>query len=162
MSQLRNNEIDLIQVANCHRGLIWLILLSILSMAGIFGLIAFNQSPGFMIIALVLGVGVFIFQIIALIQTFRLSTAMKTGYILPILLIFGIFIPLLGLIMLLLISNQANTMLKTAGAKIGLMGVPKSEYPKLRKGNCPGCGYSREGLEPLQTCPECGRTPQIV
>lgn len=150
------NEVDLIKVATRQRGLIWLILLSILAMLGFFALISVSS-----IAVLIFGGFLIIFQLLALIQTFRLSAAMKSGYILPILLIFGIVIPFLGLIMLLLISGQANGLFKAAGVKIGFMGVPKSEYPKLTKGNCPGCGYSRDGLEPLQTCPECGRTPQI-
>tara|TARA_R110002126_G_C10194450_1_gene476264 strand:- start:66 stop:533 length:468 start_codon:yes stop_codon:yes gene_type:complete len=150
------NEVDLIKVATRQRGLIWLILLSILAMLGFFALLSVNTVAG-----LILGGLLVVFQLLALIQTFRLSAAMKSGYILPILLIFGIVIPFLGLIMLLLISGQANGLFKAAGVKIGFMGVPKSEYPKLTKGNCPGCGYSRDGLEPLQTCPECGRTPQI-
>jgi hypothetical protein len=157
-----NSTIDLITVADRHRGLIWLILLSILSMVGLFGVGMFGRPAGYIIIVVSLAVGIILFQILALIQTFRLSAAMKKGYLLPILLIFGVFVPLLGLIMLLLISNQANTLLKAAGVKIGFMGVPKSEYPKLMKGHCSGCGYSREGLEPYQTCPECGRTPQLV
>tara|TARA_R110002111_G_C5963484_1_gene369708 strand:+ start:352 stop:819 length:468 start_codon:yes stop_codon:yes gene_type:complete len=150
------NEVDLIKVATRQRGLIWLILLSILAMLGFFALISVSS-----VAVLIFGGFLIIFQLLALIQTFRLSAAMKSGYILPILLIFGIVIPFLGLIMLLLISGQANGLFKAAGVKIGFMGVPKSEYPKLTKGNCPGCGYSRDGLEPLQTCPECGRTPQI-
>ena len=154
---LRNNAVDLTIVANRQRTLLWLILLSILSIIA--------MTFFFSILPLV-GIAALIFlmlvQLLALVQTFRLSASMKSGYLMPILLIFGIFIPLLGLIMLLLISGQANGMLKASGVKIGLMGVPKSEYPKLKKGNCPGCGYSRDGLEPLQTCPECGRVPQIV
>ena len=148
--------IELIKVADRQRSLIWLILLSILSMICFFGLISVNLIAGF-----VFGILILVLQLLALIQTFRLSAAMKSGYIMPILLVFGIFVPLLGLIMLLLISGQANGLFRAAGIKIGFMGVPKSEYPKLTKGNCPGCGYSRDGLEPLQTCPECGRTPQI-
>jgi len=154
-----NTPIDLIKVADRQRGLIWLILLSILSMLGTFTFLGAIPTP---VVALAFGVLVLLFQLLALIQTFRLSAAMKSGYLMPILLIFGIVVPFLGLIMLLLISGQANGIFKASGIKLGLMGVPKSEYPKLIKGNCPGCGYSREGLEPLQTCPECGRTPQIV
>lgn len=150
------NEVDLIKVATRQRSLIWLILLSILAMVGFIALLSVNTVAG-----IILGGLLVVFQLLALIQTFRLSAAMKSGYIMPVLLIFGIVIPFLGLIMLLLISGQANGLFKAAGVKIGFMGVPKSEYPKLTKGNCPGCGYSRDGLEPLQTCPECGRTPQI-
>ena len=156
MSMNNINEVDLIKVATRQRSLIWLILLSILAMVGFIALLSVNTVAG-----LILGGLLVVFQLLALIQTFRLSAAMKSGYIMPVLLIFGIVIPFLGLIMLLLISGQANGLFKAAGVKIGFMGVPKSEYPKLTKGNCPGCGYSRDGLEPLQTCPECGRTPQI-
>ncbi len=58
--------------------------------------------------------------------------------------------------------GQAGTVLRLAGARIGLLGVSVSERAKLRPGHCRGCGYDRGGLELLQPCPECNRVPQVI
>ncbi len=153
------NTADLLKVAKLQTTLIWIVLLSILCIVFIVGM-AITRTGNIMIILLLLG-GFVLFQFIAYFQALRLSSALDKGILLPTLLIFGFVIPMLSLIMLVIISNQATRMLRATGVKQGLMGVPRSEYPKLMHGNCASCGYSREGLDPLQVCPECGRQPQI-
>jgi hypothetical protein len=54
----------------------------------------------------------------------------------------------------------ANTAIY-GGAWAVLLGVPVllRRWLRARRGGCPQCGYSREGLKVDAPCPECGRTP---
>jgi hypothetical protein len=54
----------------------------------------------------------------------------------------------------------ANTAIY-GGAWAVLIGVPVllRRWLRARRGGCPQCGYSREGLKVDAPCPECGRTP---
>jgi len=153
------NTTDLVKVAKLQTTLIWIVLLSILCIVFVMGMLI-TGTGNIIIILLLLGCFV-LFQFVAYFQALRLSSAIDRGILLPTLLIFGFVIPILSLVMLVIISNQATRMLKVTGVKQGLMGVPRPEYPKLMHGNCPKCGYSRDGLDPLQICPECGRQPQV-
>ncbi|MFK7883317.1 MAG: hypothetical protein AB8F26_03920 [Phycisphaerales bacterium] len=111
--------------------------------------------------ALVVYIIQLLIQLAALVQLIRLFAAMKTSVALRVVYAILMFVPFINLLVLLIGSTQAITKLKVDGAKVGLLGVPKSEYPKLRCGHCIGCGYDRSGLELLQTCPECGRIPDV-
>ncbi|MFG0246787.1 MAG: hypothetical protein ACF8MF_12140 [Phycisphaerales bacterium JB052] len=145
--------IDLKSVATQQRLLLWLILFIIL--ANIFMLATASRSPQLMIITML---GALLFQLLALIQVYRLTISMRANIAWPIVMTLFFWVPLLSLIILLVINGKANTMLKQTGVKIGLMGVSKSEYPKLMPGHCRFCGYNREGLDPDAACPECGNT----
>ena len=90
-----------------------------------------------------------------------LMVAMRKNILIIILMTIVMIIPLINLILLLFVNNEATTMLRTKGAKVGFFGVSPDEYPKLHKGNCMGCGYDRSGLELLAPCPECGRIPEV-
>ncbi|MBO6512446.1 MAG: hypothetical protein JJ974_00585 [Phycisphaerales bacterium] len=159
MSQF-DKELDLVRLADRQRELLYLILAILFGWAVLFSGLAVPQysdvmaAVGFLIMLLA--------QLLAFIQLFRVCGALQISKLIPLLMLLGIFIPLLGLIVLIIISSKANSKLKMSGAKIGLLGVPRSEYPKLRGGHCPKCGYSRQGLELLEACPECGRVPQVI
>jgi succinate-acetate transporter protein len=73
--------------------------------------------------------------------------------------IVAILVPLLAMIACV---SQGSTILRLAGAKVGFVGVSKSEKAKITPGHCRGCGYDRAGLELLQECPECQRVPQVI
>jgi len=149
-------ELNLIAVAKRQRELLWIVLVAILSYPIAIG--AAGVSP---VASLVLFAFQLLAQLVGLVQLIRLFGAMQTSLLLRILYIPLMLIPLINLVILLVGSSQATSMLKMAGAKVGLMGVHKSEYPKLRDGHCRGCGYDRTGLEMLQECPECGRVPRV-
>ena len=72
---------------------------------------------------------------------------------------FAILIPFL---VLLSITSTAGLILRLAGAKTGLFGVSKDTLDRIRPYHCRACGYSRDGLELLQECPECQRVPQVI
>lgn len=157
MARRLTDGTDLVAVAKRQRELLWIILFGIglyvlaLGFAGV--------SPAMAIVA---GLLYLLFQLASIIQIVRLAAALQTSLGLRIVYILLLFIPLLNLFVLLLVSGQANSVLKAAGVRVGFMGVPASEYPKLTTGHCRGCGYDRTGLELLQACPECGRVPQVV
>lgn len=129
-----------------------------------------NLSP--FILPMVLGrqgqivsLGMMVIYLIALIAglviSIRLMTAERKHPILIVLLCLGMFIPLINLFVLLHINSEATMLLRARGVKVGLLGAPKSEWPKLRAGHCRGCGYDRSGIEILAQCPECGRVPEV-
>jgi len=159
MAYRRNSPIDLIHVAKQQKLLLWLILLLILGMMGMVAAIALSSFNLPEPVAIMVMLGVFAIQIFAVVQAFRLTIAMRASLLLPIVMLLGVFIPLLGLIMLVVISSKANTMLQRAGVRVGLMGVPNSEHFKLMPGHCPMCGYDRQGLSFTGACPECGCIP---
>ena len=74
----------------------------------------------------------------------------------------GVFAFMFSWFMVISAASNAGTILRLAGAKAGFLGVGGDELNKLRPGHCRGCGYSREGLELLQECPECTRVPQVI
>ncbi len=67
-----------------------------------------------------------------------------------------------GFLVLISSASSGGTILRLAGAKMGFFGVSMDETDRLRVGHCRGCGYSREGIELLQECPECRRVPQVI
>ena len=95
-------------------------------------------------------------------QIVRLMAAMRMSVLTRIVYVVLLFIPLVSFVVLLVISGQATSVLRAAGARVGLMGVPKDDYNRLRPGHCRGCGYDRSGLELLQACPECNRVPRVI
>lgn len=153
----------LFRIATLQRTLLWLIFALLMGTTGFVLVAAFGQGlvPFPDIAVVVILALLVIIQLWAVVQTFRLTIAMRESLAYPIIMLLGGFIiPLLGLIMLLLISDKANKELKRGGLKVGFMGVPKSEWPKLMPGHCPMCGYDRSGIDPMSPCPECGHTPQ--
>jgi hypothetical protein len=71
------------------------------------------------------------------------------------------FIPIVNLLVLVHVNSEATIALKAQEIKVGFLGASKSEWIKLRRGHCRGCGYDRSGIELLGPCPECGRVPEI-
>jgi hypothetical protein len=153
----RDRAIDLIAVAKRQRELMWLIVFG----AGVY-LAMIVSAVAVPMVAFGAALVQLLFQLAGLVQVIRLSAAMGAPVALRVVYIVLMFLPLIGLITLLVINGQATGLLKAAGARVGLMGVPRSEYPKFMTGHCRGCGYDRAGLEMLQACPECGRVPQVV
>lgn len=151
----------LLKIVKLHRSLLWLIFTLLIGLVVLIwaAFLASAWLPDLVAFALLIALG--LVQVFAIIQTFRLTIAMKASLAYPIIMLLGGFIiPLLGLIMLLIISDKANKELKRAGLKVGFMGVPKSEWPKLMPGHCAKCGYNREGLTSIAPCPECGHPPR--
>lgn len=156
----REKPIDLLRVAKLQRSLLWMILLVLLASIGSMASFALQNMGASLIVFFGVMLVVLVIQILAIIQAFRLTIAVRASLAYPILMvIFGLIITWIGLIMLVVINQKATNVLKAHGIKVGFLGVPKSEYPKFMRGHCRGCGYSREGLSSTMPCPECGHTP---
>ncbi len=69
---------------------------------------------------------------------------------------------LLSFLMMIATLSRAGTILTLAGVKPGFVGIKGDDLDRLQPGHCRGCGYSREGIEILQACPECERVPQVI
>jgi hypothetical protein len=157
MTPGEKSEPDLVAVARRQRELLWLILVGAVAYTLAMGLAAATSMS-------TAGVGAavgaqLLFQIAWIVQTVRLFAAMRTAPVRRLVCIVLLLVPLVSLVIVALLSAQATSMLRAAGARIGLMGVPKEDFDRLRPGHCRGCGYNRQGLEPLQACPECNRCP---
>lgn len=115
-----------------------------------------TTSPIEMVLNVVL-LGVMVWQIVAIVLL-----QVHTGVGVLTIVITGIANLILPMFVPLGVISHASTILKLAGAKTGFAGMSQSERDKITPGHCRGCGYSREGLELLQECPECTRVPQVI
>lgn len=87
-------------------------------------------AGGFMAALLpVVSLAVLIGMIISFVS---LRNAMKKGLGMTVVLVILMFIPLVGLLILLVHVSKATKILRTAGLNVGLMGVSSSELAKLR------------------------------
>jgi hypothetical protein len=91
-----------------------------LSMAG--------GSRGADIVALLVGLAYFGIQITALAFVFLLARALY-GTVLAVLLGLLMFAPCISLLVLLLISQRATSVLRKAGVKVGLLGANPNQVP---------------------------------
>ncbi len=155
-------ELDLINLAKWQRRCsiaAILIILSIITMwigstfALVYGLNITNISIGFWGLY-------FLTTIVSAALVFPTHRAMGYGLFSSI--IWTLFAILIPLLVLLSISSTAGLILRLSGAKTGLFGVSKDTLDRIRPRHCRECGYSRDGLELLQECPECQRVPQVI
>lgn len=154
-------DVNYALVAQRQRGLLVLVLIVVVSNLGmLFGTsLLGRQGPA---MTVTFG-GIYLLAMLAaLVMSILLMAAEGKHPLLIVLLALLMFVPLVGLLVLLHINSEATMLLRFRGVKVGLLGAPKSEWGKLQAGHCRGCGYDRSGIELLSPCPECGRVPEIA
>ena len=114
-------------IAVNHRALIWLflpaVLLScssaLLFIGAAFGRVSFLGGSDEILVGLV----VFVLEIILCVKVYRLARALKASIFYSIVLVICIFIPCLSFFVLLSLSSDANSALRRAGIRVGLLGA---------------------------------------
>ena len=126
---VQNSERDRLRtIAVNHRALIWLFLPAVLlscSSALLFIGAAFGRVRflGVSRDEILVGLVVFVLEIILCVKVYRLARALKTSIFYSIVLVICIFIPCLSLFVLLSLSSDANSALRRAGIRVGLLGA---------------------------------------
>jgi len=152
-------ELDLVSIAEWHRRCTMMVLVVVLTWVGM--ILASANSISVPEVVSILVMGLYLVSMVASI-VFVVMLQKACGAGVASLVLYGILTILLSFLVLLASISQAGTILRLAGAKSGFLGVGKDQWDMLRVGHCRGCGYSREGLELLQECPECRRVPQVI
>lgn len=107
------SRLELREIAKYHKLLLWSILVAIVA----------NLSPlslGDQFISSLIYFSAAVFQIFSL---YKLGRSLKLSVVWMVLLMVGLFIPLLGLLILLFMHNEAMKAMKSAGVKVGFMGA---------------------------------------
>lgn len=110
------SRLELQQVAKYHRVLLWSLLAAIAA-----NLAYRSLGEPFIIIFVYLAAAVL--QIFAL---YKLGKSLKISRAYMLLLMVGLFVPILGLLILLFMHDKAMKTMKAAGVKVGFMGAEPS------------------------------------
>jgi hypothetical protein len=117
------------RIAKAQRLLLWAVLISLLFIAPAQILqFAAPTLPLAVVAVVALGL-VLVAGVIRAIATFQLSLALGYHLALTILLLILSFAPCLGLIVLLVVNQQATNALRRAGLTVGLMGAKCPDNP---------------------------------
>ncbi|MEG4054886.1 hypothetical protein QUA57_05100 [Microcoleus sp. Pol7_B2] len=107
------SRLELQEIAKYHRLLLWSILAAFVANLSRFSL--GDQPIGLLVYFLAAA-----FQIFAL---YKLGTSLKLSVVWMVLLMVGLFLPFMGLLILLSIHDKAMKAMKAAGVKVGFMGA---------------------------------------
>lgn len=146
-------RVDLVNVAKSQKLLLIGLLISIIA----YVLVLFASSLPVVgrAVATISGAILYLGGLITvLIGMFRLSRAVGSNTIMAILAAIALFVPFVGVLIMLLENRRATKALKASGVKVGFLGVSGKEMQKLVEGVCAKCGYDMRSL-PGRACPEC-------
>ena len=107
------SRLDLQEIAKYHRLLLWSILAALV--ANLSRLSLGNEPIGLLIYFAAAA-----FQIFTL---YKLATSLKLSVVWMVLFMVGLFVPLLGLLILFSLHDKAMKAMKAAGVKVGFMGA---------------------------------------
>lgn len=92
----------------------------------IYGMLLYFLAIGLQfVIGAIAGVFALVTLILGIIGIFRIGVGLNYGTVKKILLIISMFIPLIGLLVLLSVNSRATTALRAAGYKVGLLGAAR-------------------------------------
>lgn len=159
MAQKTIFELDLVKIAQWHKRCTVLALMVFFIWIGLI-LLSANSIAVPDVVSFIVG----IFYLVSLVASivFVLILNRVCGSSAFEMVAYGIVTVFLSFLVLIASISRAGTILRLAGVKPGFAGIRGDEIDKIRPGHCRGCGYSREGLELLQECPECTRVPQVI
>lgn len=151
--------VDLRHVARWQRRLLWYVLAAMLMQC-----LPVVGPPGIMaklidenlVVALLVSAGFLAFLVLILVGVVRMLSALRKPVWMQVL--YGVFLlaPCVNLLLLLIANRHATQALRSAGLKVGFMGVPDAQVVRvLDRFNCRQCGYSLIG-NTSGRCPECG------
>lgn len=152
-------DLDLIQIARLHRRCVVLVIFVLFLIVG-FILTSVNSIVIPELISFILGILYMLALLLGIVFVVMLQLACGSGWFEAVM--YGVLTIFFSFLVVLVTISRAGTILRLAGAKPGFIGFGKDQWDKLRVGHCRGCGYSREGLEILQECPECRRVPRVI
>jgi len=107
------SRLELQEIAKYHRLLLWSILAAVV--ANLSRLFLGDQPIGLLVYFAAAA-----FQIFTL---YKLGTSLKLSVVWMVLLMVGLFLPFMGLLILLTIHDKAMKAMKAAGVKVGFMGA---------------------------------------
>jgi len=107
------SRLELQEIAKYHRLLLWSILAAVVANLS-------SLSLGDQPIGLLVYFAAAAFQIFTL---YKLGTSLKLSVVWMVLFVVGLFVPLLGLLILLSMHDKAMKAMKAAGVKVGFMGA---------------------------------------
>ncbi len=152
-------ELDLVRIARWHRRCSLLLVAMILVWVG---MILMMVNSVALPAVVEFGISVFFFVSVVVSVWFVVMQQISMGGNVVSVILYGLLAVVMSVFALVVVASTGGTILRLAGVKTGFAGVSRDEMDKLRPGHCRGCGYSREGLELLQECPECERVPQVI
>lgn len=147
-------NLDLRRTAKHQRRLLWVIFaLLVLYLVPVLLPIPYISPPIVDVVSLVVIIAL---DLVALVFTIQLMSALQYHILLRVLLGLLMFAPCVNLIVLLAINSSATNALRAAGLKVGLLGVSDEQVVRLLGANrCRECGYLLVG-NTTGICPECG------
>lgn len=146
---------DLRLVSKRQRFLIWCILLSIVLTCMSFGISPYLNNGLVIVVWVIL---IWAMRITIIVGVVLLMSALGRHIVWRVFYCLLCLVPLINLILLLLINNHANKVLKKAGVRVGLMGARDEDVRRIVESEvCSTCGYDLTG-NVSGVCPECGVT----
>lgn len=152
-----SREVNLPKLALAQRRIIWSIL-AIYAACFLLPLLFFAaRASNMMWLAISLS-GLFVLLHVGA-MVFAVWLSVRAGHhpVLTVLIVFAMFVPFGNVVVLAIVNRDATGILRKAGVKVGLMGVPPAHMFRLYEGICTTCGYDVTQLPTdAAACPECG------
>lgn len=127
---------ELIEIARWQRFIIWMVLLQVATVA-VTVVTLLGSSPNGAQLGLayqVFALGSLVLRIVVVVLSmygiYKLAAALRNSY--PLLCTVAMFIPLLSLVVLLVLSNNATKLLQMGGIRVGVMGADQSDLERLK------------------------------